>query len=106
MLSTAETSPSIICNMSSSSSSTIKSLDVLSTTLPPTAPAQILTRVIVNALLKRGFESAEAGALGDIEKALGHRMSPSRFAVSVLPSQCQTQKIGDQGVGGESEKVY
>nr|XP_031861812.1 uncharacterized protein CI109_002641 [Kwoniella shandongensis]KAA5528884.1 hypothetical protein CI109_002641 [Kwoniella shandongensis] len=63
--------PSTITS-ASSSATTITSLPTSSssTHIPPSTPSAYLRQVIVNTLLKRGFEGAEAGALAEIERLL------------------------------------
>ncbi|OCF59193.1 hypothetical protein L486_03695 [Kwoniella mangroviensis CBS 10435] len=43
--------------------------------LPPDVPQAYVRQVIVNLLLKRGFEGAEAGALTEIERLLEHHIT-------------------------------
>lgn len=66
------------------SATTIRSLDRLHTHLHPDAPAHYLTHHVATALLRRGFQGAEAGALTEIERLLEHR-------VSLCPSHSQGQ---------------
>ncbi|WWC87267.1 uncharacterized protein L201_002155 [Kwoniella dendrophila CBS 6074] len=57
--------------------STTRSLPVASssTYIPPNVPQVYLRQMVVELLLKRGFEGAEAGALTEIERLLEHHIT-------------------------------
>lgn len=63
----------------STSATVIKSVDSLHTHLSPSVPSHYLTRYIASALLRRGFQGAESGALTEIERLLEHREYPPQW---------------------------
>lgn len=54
---------------------TISSLDNLHTHLPPSTPAEYVRYLLITTLQRKGFDSAEAGAIAEMEKLLEHRKS-------------------------------
>jgi hypothetical protein len=58
-----------------STATTTASLDTQTITLHPSTPPQYLQRMIMTTLHRKGFESAEAGALAEMERLLENRWS-------------------------------
>ena len=69
---------------------TIQSLDQLSTNLSPEVPPAFLQHLIGSTVKRRGFDTAEAGALAKIERLLELRTLQCGWSSWLMAQMCRT----------------